>query len=313
MRVVFAGTGAFGVPSLIHLLEKTAHDVVGVVTQPDRPAGRQLKPGMSPVKEAALRARRPIFQPESINSDTAMQQLRFLKPDVMVVCAYGQLLKPAVLDLPRHGCLNIHASLLPKYRGASPIQAAILHGDSHSGVTIMWMAAGLDTGDILLSRRTAIRDDDTATILHDRLAALAPEALAEALDLVARGSAPREPQNHSQSSVVTRLTKEQGRIDWKLPQRVIERHIRGMQDWPGAYSTIQTSEGPRMLKVFDTIISNRASGKPGEILRVDKHGILVAAGEGGLLLREVQLEGKRRMNAAEFANGFKLATGSVLT
>jgi methionyl-tRNA formyltransferase len=312
MRIVFTGTGEIGVPSLERLMTLPSCTIVGVVTQPDRPSGRQLKLNASPVKLAALKLHVPIFQPENINAPVSLQQLKYLKPDVMVVCAYGQILSPAVLDLPKRGCLNIHASLLPKYRGASPIQSALLQGDSHTGITIMWMNAGLDTGDILLMEKLSIRDTDTASVLHDRLAQLAPDALEHALELIAKGKAGRTPQPSAGASVVKRIKKEQGRIDWSQPQRVIERHIRAMQDWPGAWSQLPTPEGPKQLKIFATIISNRAHGKPGEVLRVDKHGILVAAGEGGLLLREVQLEGKKRLQAAEFVNGFKIEPGVVL-
>lgn len=312
MRVVFIGTGEIGIPSLEHLAASRKHELAGVVTQPDRPAGRGLKPQPSPVKRAALGHHLQIFQPEDINRPAAIAQLRYLRADVFVVVAFGQILSREILGIPARACLNIHASLLPRHRGAAPIQAAIRSGDRHSGLTLIWMDEGLDTGDILLQKKTVIRLDDTAQTLHDRLAHMAPDALDEALFLLESRKAIRIPQDPSQATYAKKLKKEEGHILWNQPQRGVDRHIRAMNPWPGAYTFIPSPEGPRLLKVFSTIHSFCAQGKPGEVLRTDEHGILVACGKGGLLLREVQLEGKRRIHAADFARGYNLPTGTIL-
>jgi methionyl-tRNA formyltransferase len=312
MRIIFIGTGAIGGPSLEALAKSAEHEVLAVVTQPDRPVGRQLKLAASPIKDLAFRLHIQIYQPEKIGSATSVAQLKYLRPDVIVVAAYGQILPKSVLELPRKGCLNVHASLLPKYRGASPIHAALAAGERESGVTIMWMDEGLDTGDILLQEKVTMRRHETTGSLHDRLAQLAVGALQKALALVADNHAPRQKQDTSRATVTKKLRKEDGHIVWDRAQRDIDAHIRAMTPWPSAYAWIPQEKDQRMLKIFTTIISNRAKGKPGEIMRVDRHGILVAAKVGGLLLREVQVEGKKRMHAAEFARGFNLPVGMVL-
>ncbi|GAB4241840.1 MAG: methionyl-tRNA formyltransferase [Candidatus Methylacidiphilales bacterium] len=312
MRVVFFGTGEIGVPTLRRLAETPGLTVAGVVTQPDRLAGRSQQLQPSPIKQEAFRLHLPVYQPEKINAASSVAQLRYLQPDVVVVFAYGQILKKQVLELPEKACLNIHASLLPKYRGAACIQGALAAGETETGLTVIWMDEGLDTGDILLQERVSIRRKETAGELHDRLAALAPTVLLRALDLLAKGKATRTKQDESQASYVKKLVKEDGHLDWSKPQRALDWHIRAMTPWPGAYTWIPEKGDHRMLKIFKTILSRRAKGKPGEVLRVDRHGILVAAGEGGLLLREVQLEGRKRLHAAEFARGYNLPVGMIL-
>jgi len=312
MRIIFIGTGEIGVPALEALVKSPEHEVLAVVTQPDRPVGRQLKLAASPIKDLAFRLHLQIYQPEKIGSATSVAQLKYLRPDVIVVAAYGQILPQAVLELPRKGCLNVHASLLPKYRGASPIHAAIAAGEKESGVTIMYMDEGLDTGDILLQEPVVLRRRETTETLHDRLAKIGADALMKALTLVAENRAPRAKQENAKATLTKKLRKEDGHIKWDRSQREIDAHIRAMTPWPSAYAWIPQEKDQKMLKIFTTILSNRAKGKPGEILRVDKHGVLVAAGKGGLLLREVQLEGKKRMHAAEFARGFNLPVGMVL-
>ncbi|MDR0534242.1 MAG: methionyl-tRNA formyltransferase [Verrucomicrobiales bacterium] len=312
MRIVYIGSGEIGVPALNALLESDVYKVVGVITQPDRPAGRQLKLTPSPIKQAALAKHQSVYQPENINSPAALEQIQYLKPDLAVVCAYGQILRQKLLDLPPLGCLNIHASLLPQYRGSSCIQAAIRNGDSKTGITVMWMNAGLDTGDILLQQELRIANDDTAGVVHDKLSLLAPGALMDALKLIAKGKAPRLPQDKEQASYAGKLKKEDGHINWDQEQQAIDRHIRAMSPWPSAYAWLATDEGKKMLKIYDTIISNRARGEPGTVLRIDDHGVLVAAAKGGLLLREVQLESRKRMHAAEFARGCHLKVGAKL-
>jgi methionyl-tRNA formyltransferase len=312
MRIIFIGTGDIGALALEALVKAPEHEVLAVVTQPDRPVGRQLKLAASPIKDLAFRLHLQIYQPEKIGSATSVAQLKYLRPDVIVVAAYGQILPKAILELPRKGCLNLHASLLPKYRGASPIHAAIAAGEKESGVTIMYMDEGLDTGDILLQESVTLRRRETTETLHDRLAKIGAEALMKALALVAENRAPRTKQDAAQATLTKKLRKEDGHIKWDRPQREIDAHIRAMTPWPSAYAWIPQEKDQKMLKIFTTILSNRAKGQPGEILRVDKHGVLVAAGKGGLLLREVQLEGKKRMHAAEFARGFNLPVGLVL-
>ena len=312
MKVVYIGTAEFGVPALTALAASDEHSVTGVVTQPDRPAGRQQKLTPCPVKEAAFRLHLKIFQPEKIKQEAVVKQIKYLEPDVIVVAAYGQILPKSVLELPRRGCLNLHASLLPKYRGASPIQAAIASGDRQSGVTIMWMDEGLDTGDILSQETVTLRRHETAQTLHDRLAKIGADALLKALPMIETGEAPRLKQDKSKATLTKKLKKEDGHINWDRPQREIEAHIRAMTHWPSAYAWIPQENDHKMLKIFSTIVSRRAKGKPGEVMRVDRHGILVAAKVGVLLLREVQLEGKKRMHAAEFARGFNLPVGLVL-
>jgi methionyl-tRNA formyltransferase len=313
VKIVFIGTADFGAPALRALVESKDHTVMGVVTQPDKPAGRQQKLAPCPIKECALKLHLTVYQPEDVNRDTVIQQIRYLAPDVIVTAAYGQILSRNVLRLPQYGCLNLHASLLPKYRGASPIQAAILNREKYSGVTVMWMDEGIDTGDILLAEKVTLQADETAESLHVKLMQVAPKALLKALSLIKGGKAPRLKQDAEQATYVKKLTKENGKIDWKKSNEEIEAHIRAMTPWPSAYAWVPDATDQKMLKIFSTILSRRAKGRPGEVVRVDKHGILVASGQtGGVLLREVQLEGKKRMHAAEFARGFNLSPGTIL-
>jgi methionyl-tRNA formyltransferase len=306
VKILYIGSGEIGVPVLRALMVSDEFQVAGVVTQPDRPAGRQLKLTASPVKQASAGKVPLILQPEKINADNVLAQLRELRPDLAVVCAYGQILRQPLLDLPRLGCLNIHASLLPRYRGSSCIQAAIRNGDTVSGVTVMWMNAGLDTGDILLQRELTISGGDTAGSLHDKLAWLAPEVLMESLELIVSGIAPRLPQDNSLASYAGKLKKEDGQINWRQNATAIERHIRAMSPWPSADAVLS---GKR-LKIHAATVIAAADGEAGTVLRIDGEGVLVAAADGGVLLREVQQESRRRMSAAEFACGCHLTVGA---
>lgn len=312
MRVLFAGTGAFGVPCLEALVASDKHFVLSVLTQPDRPAGRSQKPLASPIKEVALRHHLQVYQPEDVNAASSLSQIRYQKPDLMVVVAYGQILKKALLEMPERGCWNVHGSLLPKYRGASPIAAAIRDRQAKTGVTIMQMNEGLDTGDILGKVATRIRPGETTGMLHDRLAGKAAPLLVELLDRAEKGKVKRIRQNNTEASLAPRMTKEDGKINWDQSPEEIEAHIRAMQPWPGAYAWLPDGPDQKMLKVFVVILSRRAKGRPGEIVEVNSHGILVAAKRGGVLLREVQLEGRKRMTAAEFARGAGVQTGVIL-
>ena len=296
MRIVFVGAGAIGVPTLQTLL-KSEHEVVGVVTQTDKPVGRAQSMEPTPIKKAMQGTALRILQPARIKDQQAVEEIRALKPDVIVVMAYGQILPLDVLEIPEIACLNLHASLLPRWRGAAPIQAAIAAGDQGTGITIMYMNEGLDTGDMLLQRKIDIRSDDTGGSLHDRLAQIAPEALLESLGMLAKGSAPRIPQDNNVATYAPKLKREDGKIDWSQPAETIERKIRAFNPWPGAF----TNFGAGNLKIFSTSVVD-LSGTPGAILRSDKQ-LVIAAGQGALCLDEVQLEAKRRMNAAEFLRG----------
>src|SRR6266853_4318969 len=303
MRIVFIGTGEIGVPTLQALL-KWEHEIVAVVTQPDKPVGRAQLVEPSAIKKALTGGAAggrplslPILQPARIKDRQAIEEIRALKPDLIVVMAYGQILPRDVLEIPKIACLNLHASLLPRWRGAAPIQEAIAAGDRETGITVIYMDQGLDTGDILLQHKLDILPTDTGGSLHERLAQIAPEALLESLQMLEKNSAPRIPQDNAHTTSAPKLKREHGRIDWSEPAKVIERKIRAFNPWPGAFMKL----GDRNLKVFSAAVVD-LSGESGEILRSEKE-LVVAAGKGAVSLDEVQLEGKRRMTATEFLRG----------
>src|SRR5712671_4443517 len=275
MRIVFVGAGAIGVPTLRALL-KSEHEVVGVVTQTDKPVGRAQSMAATPVKKAMLDTTARILQPARIKDQQAIEEIRALKPDVIVVMAYGQILPRDVLEIPVMACLNLHASLLPRWRGAAPIQAAIAAGDCETGITVMYMDQGLDTGDILLQHKLDILSTDTGGSLHERLAQIAPEALLESLRLLVAGNAPRIPQDNARASDAPKLKREHGQIDWSESAEAIERKIRACNPWPGAFMKVDGQN----LKVFSALVVD-LNGQPGEILRSDKD-LIVAAGKGAL-------------------------------
>jgi methionyl-tRNA formyltransferase len=312
MRIIFIGAGEIGVPTLRMLLESKEHHVLACVTQPDKPAGRHQEMLGSPIKLLAWQHHVPIFQPLKIRDASALEQLRYQRADAIVVMAYGQILPGEILRMPPVGCLNLHASLLPRHRGAAPIHAAIEAGDRESGITVMYMNEGLDTGDILLARALRIGRRETAGTLHDRLGALAPGVLAEALTLLKQGRAPRVAQDGAQATYAPKLTRDRGRIEWTQTHEEIDRRIRAMNPWPGAFTWLPGPEAPRKLKVFTCIQHRRAAGPAGTVLRADKNGLLVAAGDGGVLLREIQLEGKKRMAAGDFLLGTLVEPGTQL-
>ena len=305
MRIVFIGAGEIGVPTLQALLRSSEHQLTGVVTQPDKPVGRAQRIEPTPIKRALVGSNVPILQPARIKDRQAIEEIRALQPDAIVVIAYGQILPREVLEIPRIACLNLHASLLPRWRGAAPIQAAIAAGDPETGITVMYMAEGLDTGDILLQRRIDILPTDTGGSLHDRLGQIAPDALLEALQMLAKGNAPRIPQDNALATYAPKLTRDNGKIDWAEPAELIERKIRAFNPWPGAFTEI-ASPDPRKLKIFSAAIVD-LNGKPGEFLRSDKE-LVIAAGKNALSLCEVQVDGKRRMSAAEFLRGHRVAS-----
>jgi methionyl-tRNA formyltransferase len=300
MRIVFIGAGEIGVPTLRALVKSGRHELVAIVTQPDKPTGRAQRIEPPPIKRALAGGKIPILQPSRIKDRQAVEQIRALTPEMIVVMAYGQILPRDLLETPRIACLNLHASLLPRWRGAAPIQAAIAAGDYETGITVMYMDEGLDTGDILLQRKIDILPTDTGGSLHDRLAQIAPKALLQALQSLAKNTAAPIPQDNALATYAPKLTRGDGKIDWSEPAETIERKIRAFNPWPGAFMKLDG----RNLKVFSASIVD-LSGKPGEILRSEKE-LVIAAGEDALSLVEVQLEGKRRMSAAQFSRGHAL-------
>jgi len=312
MRAIFMGTGEIGVPALTWLLESPEWEVVAVVSQPDKPVGRKQELRASAIKQLAIERGVPVLQPAKMRAPEAVAEIVALRADVIVVMAYGQILPKAVLDAPRLACLNLHASLLPRWRGAAPIQAAIEAGDRASGVTVMYMAEGLDTGDILLMHETPITETDTGGSLHDRLAGVAAAALAEALPLIVAGTAPRVPQDEARANYAPKLSRENGLIDWQATPTQIDLRIRAMNPWPAAHTFLPTAAGPRQLKIFAGLPQGDLSGSPGEVRGADGQGLLVAARDGAMLLTDIQLEGKRRMNAGEFLRGHSIPAGTVL-
>jgi len=306
-RVIFMGTPQFAVPTLLALDEH--HEVVGVVTQPDRRAGRGRKMAVSPVKEAALARGLGLFQPKTLNDAEAVARLADWRPEVIVVAAFGQILKAAVLDLPPHGCLNVHASLLPAYRGAAPIPAAILAGDAGTGVTIMRMDEGLDTGSILAQAGCPIGAEDTTASLTAGLAALGARLMVETLPGWLGGEIEARPQDDSLASTCSILTKEDGWLDWRQPADALDRRVRACDPWPGAYTTW---EGQR-IKVLRARARPQwqGAGVPGQVVALEE-GIGIVAGRGALALLEVQQAGKKPMAADLYARGQRGLLGSVL-
>lgn len=307
-RVVYLGTGDIGLPALAALAEFPGADLAGVVTQPDRPAGRghELRPG--PVKTFALERGIPILQPEKLRSPGAVEALAALNADLFVVMAYGQILSNAVLALPKVTTLNLHASLLPRHRGASPVQAALLAGDRESGITVMYVDEGLDTGDVLLSKSVPTAPDETGGSLHDKLAAIAPEALSEALLLLVEGHAPKTPQIPGMATYAPKIRKEDGVLDWNEPAGQIERKVRAYSPWPGAFAVFSHPVLPKHpLKVWKAAVCDPAKKlSPGEVCGMEEGRLIVRAASGGVELLEVQAPGRRRMRVAEFLRGLHL-------
>ncbi len=304
MRVIFAGTPPFAAAAL-NALADAGHDIVLVLTQPDRPAGRGMKLTPSAVKQAALARGLRVYQPTSLKAAEAQAELAAAEADVMVVAAYGLILPQAVLDLPRFGCLNIHASLLPRWRGAAPIQRAILAGDSETGITIMQMDAGLDTGAMLTKTQVPIGDTDTAASLHDALAAAGAAAIVAAL--ANYPSLVPEKQDESQASYAAKLTKDEARLDWNQPAVALARAVRAYNPAPGAWTLLDGA--PLKIWVAQAVAG---AGAPGAVLRAEADRLVVACGEGALALQEVQPAGSKRMSAAAFVAGRPLAPGARL-
>ncbi|WP_018989249.1 methionyl-tRNA formyltransferase [Aromatoleum toluclasticum] len=303
LRVAFAGTPEFAAAALEAILA-AGFAVPLVLTQPDRPAGRGMKLGASPVKQVALAHGIPVDQPEKLRSEEQRAALAACAPDILVVAAYGLLLPPAVLELPRLGCINIHASLLPRWRGAAPIHRAIEAGDAETGITIMQMDEGLDTGAMLMKRALAIAPDDTTATLHDRLAALGAEMVVEALRALPQGTLRAQPQPEAGATYAAKIGKAEAAIDWGRPAVEIGRAVRAFNPFPGAVGTLREVA----VKVWRAE-PVAGAGEPGTVLSADESGVVVACGEGALRLVELQKPGSRRMPAGEFLRGFPVSAG----
>jgi methionyl-tRNA formyltransferase len=308
MRLAFLGTPAFAVPTLDHIVA-AGHDVAAVLTQPDRPRGRGQHPAPPPVKESALRLGLPVYQPERVRRPEAVDYLRALRLDAMVVVGYGQIIPQSVIDLVPLGIINVHASLLPKYRGAGPIQWSIVNGETRTGVTTMRIDAGLDTGDMLLKAETDIGPDENAVELGKRLALMGAKLLVETLEGLAAGIIVPEKQDPAQATYAPLLKKEDGRIDWSQPAASIHNRVRGLQPWPGAYTTFRG----QTLHIWQSRVGSRSlEDRPGHLV-ASGTGLLACAGERSALeILEVQLEGRKRMPAADFVNGQRLVENDVL-
>lgn len=319
------GTPDFAVGALSSLIE-AGHDIAGVVTQPDRPKGRGGKVTYPPVKEEALKHGIDILQPQKVKDEKSVSWIREKMPDLIVAAAFGQILSREILDIPKYGCINIHASLLPKYRGASPIQQAVIDGEAYSGITIMMMEEGLDTGDIIMQKSIRIEDDDTGGSLHDKLAALGAQLITQAVEAIENGTYTRTPQgdDYTYAGIIDKKT---GLIDFSMDADKIERLIRGLNPWPSAYTYI----GGKLLKIWSARAENtdcdgditgvqhegeitavEHGGEPGEITAVEHNSFLVKTGRGTLRILELQPEGKRRMKASDYMNGTDIRKGMVL-
>jgi len=307
LNIVFAGTPEFAVASL-KALHESKHQVIAVYTQPDRPAGRGRKTAPSPVKQFATAHTLPVFQPPSLKTPEAVEELRALAPDIMVVVAYGLLLPETVLNLPTRGCINVHASLLPRWRGAAPIQRAIEAGDACTGVTIMQMDKGLDTGDMIIKCETPIEPNETAGQLHDRLASIGAQALLEALDLLERNAARPVKQDEREATYARKLEKAEAQIDWATDAQSLARRVRAFNPWPAAASQWQ---GKR-LKFLEAGVHPGPCNTPGTVHAVGTDSIDICTGDGLLAVTRLQLEGGKPLAAAEFINGHALRPGDRL-
>ena len=309
LKLVFFGTPEFAVAPLEALLE-SQHEVIAVVTQPDRQSGRGRRFHPCPVKAAAEEAGLEVLQPRRVIEPEFMNKLKQLNPSLIVVVAYGQIFSRTLLDIPSRGFINVHSSLLPAYRGAAPINRSLINGDTETGVTIMLLDEGMDTGDILLQGATSILADENASMLHDRLAGLGAKLLGKTLDMLRSGSWSPVPQNHEQATYAPMLKKKDGLILWDRDARSIANQVRGMTPWPGCYTYLQG----KLLKIHWAVPVEREAGvPPGKIISASQKGIEVATGKGSLLIKDVQLEGKKKMATEDFLKGHRLASGEEFT
>ncbi|CUH92349.1 methionyl-tRNA formyltransferase [Herbinix luporum] len=308
MKVLFMGTPDFAVSTLEAIIDQ-GHELVGVVTQPDKVKGRGAKISFPAVKETALKYNLPVYQPIKVKEPEFIETVRNLKPEVIVVAAFGQILPKELLDIPPYGCINVHASLLPKYRGAAPIQAAILNGDEETGVTIMHMDVKLDTGDMILQEKIPISQDETGGSLHDKLAKLGADLLVKVLEQLRDGTTKRVPQDDSEATYVGMLNKEMGLIDFSQPAIKIERMIRGLNPWPSAYTKLNG----KTLKLWEAqVIEYSSDALYGQVVAVNKDSFVVMTGKDALLIRELQLEGKKRLSCEAFLRGYPIEVGTIL-
>lgn len=308
MKVVFMGTPDIAVPCLQKIIDE-GHEVIGVVTQPDKPKGRGKKLGMSPVKELALKYDIPVYQPIRARDDEFVQTLKHLNPELIVVVAFGQILPKAILDIPKLGCINVHVSLLPKYRGAAPINWVIINGEQKTGVTTMYMDEGLDTGDMILKSEVDLDDNITAGELHDKMMEIGADTLKQTMDLIEKGCAPRETQNHDEFSYAPIMNKSLGNIKWNNSAKEIHNLVRGVNPWPSAY-TIYNGD---TMKIWKTeVLSERSDKTPGTILKVDKDGIRISTEDNIILVKEIQMPGKKRVLVSEYIKGNTIESGAIL-
>lgn len=307
MRVVFMGTPDFAVGTLEAIIE-AGHEVAAVVTQPDKPKGRSGALAMSPVKETALKYGITVLQPQRARDDAFVEELRAYNPDVIVVVAFGQILPKSIIDMPPYGCINVHASLLPKYRGAAPIQYAVIDGCEYSGVTTMQMDEGLDTGDILLVEEVKLDVKETGGSLFDRLSSVGANLLVKTLDAKKTGKITPIKQDEAQATYVKMISKSMGELDFTKPAVELERLIRGLNPWPSSYTHI----GGKMLKIWDADVVDGSEATPGTVVKVATDSFYVQCATGVLKINELQLEGKKRMNASDFLRGYQLVEGTVL-
>ena len=307
MRVLFMGTPEFAVPTLEALIQE--HEVIGVYTQPDKPKGRGKAMAYPPVKEKALEHNLPVYQPVKVREASVVAEIEAMNPDAIVVVAFGQILPESILNIPKYGCINVHASLLPKYRGAAPMQWAIIDGEKETGITTMYMAKGLDTGDMILKATTPIGPKETGETLHDRMSVMGGPLIIETLKQIEAGTAPRIKQDDSLSCYASMLDKELGCIDWNKDAASIERLIRGLNSWPSAY----TVWNEKTLKIWDSeVVAYTGEEENGTVIGKDKISFTVKCGENALRILEVQLQGKKRMLTQAFLVGNQVETGMRL-
>lgn len=309
MKIIYMGTPDFAVEAL-EALASSRHEVTAVFTQPDKPKGRGKAMQFTPVKEVALRENIPVYQPKKVRDPEVIQKIRELAPDVLVVVAFGQIIPQEILDIAPYGCINVHGSLLPKYRGAAPIQWAVIDGEKESGVTTMQMDAGLDTGDMLLKTVVPLDEKETGGSLFDKLSKAGADLLLETLDALENGTVTPQKQGESPTAYAKMLTKDMGAIDWNRPAKELERLIRGLNPWPSAFSHLNG----KTLKIWEASVEEENGEKkaPGTVLQADAKGFRIQTGEGILKIDTLQLEGKKRMDAQAFLRGYTVEAGTVL-
>ena len=308
MRILFMGTPDIATGCLQKMIDEK-HEIIGVVTQPDKPVGRGKKMSMPPVKELALKYEIQVYQPVKARDEDFVNILKNLNPELIVVVAFGQILPKSILEIPKYGCINVHVSLLPKYRGAAPINWVIINGETKTGVTTMYMDEGLDTGDMILKSEFDLDDNITAGELHDQMKVIGADILKETIDLISENKAPRIPQNHEEFSYAPMMNKSLGKIDWTKSAKEIHNLVRGVNPWPSAY----TSYNENTMKIWKTkVLNEQTNQKPGTIINIDKNGIKVSTGDNILVLEEIQMPGKKRMLVSEYIKGNSIDKGIIL-